>query len=826
MGDPAASARAYLYGSVTSSIGSFDDESNRGRSDSSFSLDVIAAALGLPPPPQFAPARAASAIARASADPRGVFSSLCDRYRVRARHVARLVADVETSPPVTPIGVWHRVLAAIRVDELVRASPPAAPPLDAMRKVVDNGTARAAHEAETAGVIAANIEAACARVAASASVAGAAAGGAPAPRPPPLWRAPVPVAVARQTLAVLVPTATPETEKVAVSADASFAKLMKKFAESRPDQMHRLLRRHVFCVSRIPRGVAWRPPSLGEMLPKGGESSAGADSVMEKKRGGGAGGGRAADSATPLATPVTPLVTPVVAMGVSRALSGGDALDVVAMGVSRAQSGGDALDVTEAEVTETVRRIAIVSGNHSIGAKLAVWAGAFGRLYAQAVEAGSSSLPSVELAGAMVAAISPRDGGEGGGSDAPRRSSSVVEGGDGVSAAAGHLTSTRLTAPRATLLAAISDLRTFAALFARGFLVKYAWLREIPVDVSASLTSAVTEALHVIAHDTLFAIIGAHTAAPDALAIAAVRRAAALPPCAFGLSHMFCTENEAGCCGADATTAALPPSGEAAALASQLYAPAIEAFSHLPAQRTPLGKLSVLRIGLAAIAHCVLIERRLGEVGDEASATPACRAFTSSQSPARPKSPAWVTTALSPGSNTSIRAAAAQNQPQSPTFSTTFRHSGGGGGSQGGGAASPTLSPMSSGSAVGADELMPRICFVLARAWGTVDVRPIAQLTFLEECLPEDRALGEDGYAVVSLRGALQHAIALGDELGRAEAKSARKQESGRRSTASDRWGQLTDAVDAAVDDTLAAVAVQAPFVLSQEPGSPGVFNC
>ena len=86
---------------------------------------------------------------------------------------------------------------------------------------------------------------------------------------------------------------------------------------------------------------------------------------------------------------------------------------------------------------------------------------------------------------------------------------------------------------------------------------------------------------------------------------------------------------------------------------------------------------------------------------------------------------------------------------------------------------------------------MPRLCFVLARACllcassgaaasgaaasgaaasgaaacGGGAFRAFAEVCFLEECTPEDRLLGEDGYVLVSLRGALMHVLVLARSL-------------------------------------------------------------
>lgn len=63
---------------------------------------------------------------------------------------------------------------------------------------------------------------------------------------------------------------------------------------------------------------------------------------------------------------------------------------------------------------------------------------------------------------------------------------------------------------------------------------------------------------------------------------------------------------------------------------------------------------------------------------------------------------------------------------------------------------------------VGADDMMPRLCFIVAQA-GIATM--FTELAYLEHCLPQDRTLGEDGYAIVSLRGALMHCLDVAGEL-------------------------------------------------------------
>ena len=60
---------------------------------------------------------------------------------------------------------------------------------------------------------------------------------------------------------------------------------------------------------------------------------------------------------------------------------------------------------------------------------------------------------------------------------------------------------------------------------------------------------------------------------------------------------------------------------------------------------------------------------------------------------------------------------------------------------------------------IGADDLIPRLCFVIAAA-ATPGL--FSDLAYLEHCLPEELSLGEDGYAVVTLRGAAMHVVSLG----------------------------------------------------------------
>ncbi len=61
---------------------------------------------------------------------------------------------------------------------------------------------------------------------------------------------------------------------------------------------------------------------------------------------------------------------------------------------------------------------------------------------------------------------------------------------------------------------------------------------------------------------------------------------------------------------------------------------------------------------------------------------------------------------------------------------------------------------------------MPRLCFVVAQAWGAGEgageLRPHAQLSYLEEGIPADMMNGEEAYFLIALKGALMHVVAMG----------------------------------------------------------------
>ena len=85
---------------------------------------------------------------------------------------------------------------------------------------------------------------------------------------------------------------------------------------------------------------------------------------------------------------------------------------------------------------------------------------------------------------------------------------------------------------------------------------------------------------------------------------------------------------------------------------------------------------------------------------------------------------------------------------------------------------------------VSADDIMPRLCFVVTHAWGELSqpedcdplstaapssarpweryALPFAQLSYMEEGMPGELLNGEEGYLLTSLRGALMYAVSLG----------------------------------------------------------------
>jgi len=291
--------------------------------------------------------------------------------------------------------------------------------------------------------------------------------------------------------------------------------------------------------------------------------------------------------------------------------------------------------------------------------------------------------------------------------------------------------------------------------------------RIVLTDFGPAVLRTAHEALSILCYDTLFGVISAHTRALDDEAAPAFARIGELPPCAFGLSHAFCSPGEPGCTASagdasePAAAAAAAPPGRmpAAAAGDECYRSAIECLAFVQHQRSPLSKLGAVRNCLKAITHGAQLERRL-----EASLAGDAAAGSGDMS---------LSAAARPGDEGDVSPGA----PLSPHAGIT--------------PSSSRAQSRGAPSSIGADDLMPRLCFVLARACllcassgaaasgaaasgaaasgaaacGGGAFRAFAEVCFLEECTPEDRLLGEDGYVLVSLRGALMHVLVLARSL-------------------------------------------------------------
>jgi hypothetical protein len=536
----------------------------------------------------------------------------------------------------------------------------------------------------------------------------------------PIKKSSLSATVARAVFLPLCPTAAPEYDPISVKADLAFVKHMTRLGRDDPDAVQRLLRRHLFLCCRLFKGDPWLP------------------SVMNTQ--------------------------------------GDDSPSTITGQLKR-------LPLSKLSPVDAALEISRVVGSHSVGSKSAAFRALFRKMYSDAMltlPLDASTLPPI--------------------------------------------------VPRSTLEAAVADLNSYSLLLARGLLLKYSFLSSLPmvsnpirfesktpvasaqtprllqtpaihnisqspqqqlptskqqhvevqqqqplvrktssflsllastapslfgplpnlpnlppsggsageggftmsssissptrrrpsqqqmsllkpVDLGPSLLRCTQEALHILCNDTLFGVVLAHTRLQDEDAAPFLLKMSTQPPCAFGLSHAFCGQNEASCTrsrekGTELDT--IPVSKNAAEKAEECYSAAIECLHFLQQQRSPLTKLGALRNCLKAITFSAAIEERLG-------------------------------------------------------------------GSQ-------SLDMAQSSSSVGADDLMPRICFVIARACRRTSalisqssnstdfnvalrMRPFAELCYLEECMPQDKLLGEDGYTLVSVRGALMHVVMLGKSL-------------------------------------------------------------
>ena len=206
-----------------------------------------------------------------------------------------------------------------------------------------------------------------------------------------------------------------------------------------------------------------------------------------------------------------------------------------------------------------------------------------------------------------------------------------------------------------------------------------------------------------------------------------------LPPCAWGLPHTFCGRQEPGCSqssagenlsttgtaageGLDSESASVlrkgrvPGDGGAAGRACVLYSQSIDCLRLLPGQASPHTRASLLRATLQCLTVAAALEKQL--------LTP----------PPAGSSPASSSSSSSPASSCGL---------PSP-------HSG------------------DHGLGLGADDLMPRLCFALVQSGVS---RLPSEVAAVEDTLPPSAGAGQDGYALVSVRGAIQHVLAKASEL-------------------------------------------------------------
>ena len=302
------------------------------------------------------------------------------------------------------------------------------------------------------------------------------------------------------------------------------------------------------------------------------------------------------------------------------------------------------------------------------------------------------------------------------------------------------------------------------------------------------LRLSVAEAVHAHAYDTLFPLHAAATEAADASAMPCLAKACRLPPSAFDLPSMYDSTGTASAVNASATasTASSAVVGHccaqedplAAALGARVYAPCIEALRFLCAQVTPMSKLGALLAAIRCISLCASAEAALVArvTATSAAASAAAAAEGAAAGGAAPP-------AAPPTSPT---------KPRSPMPSLESLSPSKAGGSGGGGGLSPLREslrreegalPSAAAAAAGrvgaaqppkvftADDVMPRLCFVVAQAWGggsdgehahPLPYRPHAQLSFMEEGIPEEMLHGEEAYYLTALKGALIHVVEVG----------------------------------------------------------------
>lgn len=598
---------------------------------------------------------------------------------------------------------------------------------------------------------------------------------------------------AKQVFGSLIPTAAQEADPTSTKADVAFESHMHRVGREDPGAVHKLLRRHLFYCCRLAKGDPWlpaasSPSTAGAMQAAGGAGSSTSTNMTASK----------ATPSASFASAVHLHRTPGKTLRLRGRVDSSDAEGIVrGLPTSHpALSSSLALVSQQRPAVDTVRDISRVVGSHSIGSKTAIFVDLYTRIYKDVIDAGDEEV----LAG-------------------DDSSADALESSPSKQQSSGN----RRLVPRSVVEAAIADLRSYSMLFTKGLLQKYPFLISLPVakgrtgaqhqhqpqhhetqhhhaaahhphprasigssrdragsafsastqgsslqrtssmiqpraiqqrqqvvptDLSTAVLRCMQEALHILCYRALFGVIRSHTRSQDGDASHALEAMYTAPPCVHGMSHAFCAKHEPGCTltqssadcdvnngdggtggsGSVASPAAsgdvIPPveptsskPGQAAQAAESCYRAAIECLSFLTQQRSPLTKLGALRACLNAINHGAILESAVMKQQQKQSAAAAAPVVGSPSAPAG-ESAAMPATAIA--------------RPASPP------------------------------AAVGADDLVPRLCYVLARARIP---RVFAELCYLEDCMPSDRALGEDGYSLVSLRGALMHLLFLGRTL-------------------------------------------------------------
>lgn len=620
---------------------------------------------------------------------------------------------------------------------------------------------------------------------------------------------------ARSVFSALCPTAAAEMDPVSVKADNAFETFMNRIGKDDPLQIHKLLRRHIFYCCRLHKGDPWLPSTASkETGALGGplQTSHIGTATKNRSTAGSLSSSSAFVGSNTSSTLRNSQLSQKLSPGVnnlnnkSRIRTGSMDIDGIVRGTN---------NLTTRTAVDTVKDISRVVGNHSLGAKTSAFAELLRLMYADVLE----TAPKEEDTRHQY--LSSDDENDENFQTKENNDSSMK-------------TSSNVLVPRATVDAVITDIKNYTTLLAKGILIKYPFLTSLSVarshlndhsdlnssgigtttnnstngpsrkdsitstsstsnmhtvDLSSAVLRCAQEAVYILVHETLSAIFAAHTVEPDSEAAEAFRYMRHQPPCVYGLSHAFCAEDEPGCTlhtsvdsnplhGSmmkfSSNNDEKTPYGHAAALAEITYRAPIECLHILRKQRSPLTKLGALRTCLNAVTHGALVERAINAKQQQQSLTNKKPVFTttttntSNNSIASPTKEDTAFTSsmlkveISPSTTTNnLRNKNPQITPI--TLRTPSNHP-----TELSSSSSPIAVGPLSPVAIGADDLVPRLCFVVARAR---IYRFFSELAYLEECMPHDRSLGEDGYAVVTLRGAAMHVVYLAKTLKQTEEK-------------------------------------------------------